>query len=75
MTGSTQSPTGLVGRSWSEHGLGLMCRLMVDGLLLDSQFVLRVDKGTFKMVDDTRYLRRVSGMSFVEEYSSVIRYW
>lgn len=60
MTVSTRSPTGFLGRSWSEHDLGLMCRLMVDGLLLDSQSVLRVDKGTSKKVGDTRYLRRVS---------------
>lgn len=52
-----------------------MCRLMVEGLLLDSQSVLRVDKGTSKKVDDTRYLRRVSGMSFVKEYSRVKRNW
>lgn len=52
-----------------------MCRLMVEWLLLDLQSVLGVGKGTFKKVDDTRYLRRVSGMSFVKEYSTVKRYW
>lgn len=48
MTFSTESPTGSVGTTGCEQGLGLMCRLMVAGLLLGSRSVFHVDTGHSK---------------------------
>lgn len=39
-------------------------------MLLGSQSVFCADKGTFQKVVATRYLRRVSGMSSVKEFST-----